>query len=174
MIQEFLQSTLPLDSSVSLRRSDTDSDKEMARAHSEAFEIVSDDGETDSTSEPPTGTDDGGDNTKGGYIILPVYHTGLDGKKFFEDNPITFGRSDTAGFFEHAEDNTKVSRKQFTMFKESDGYYIEDGVTSVQDKPSGNHTTVNGKDITGQGKIKLNAGDEIGIPSIYTTTFQIN
>ena len=133
-----------------------------------------DDDETDSTSEPPTGTDDGGDNTKGGYINLPVWHTGLDGKKFFEDNPITFGRSDTADFFEHAEDNTKVSRKQFTMFKESDGYYIEDGVTSVQDRPSGNHTTVNGKDITGQGKIKLNAGDEIGIPSIYTTTFQIN
>ena len=105
---------------------------------------------------------------------MPVWHTGLGGRKFFEDNPITFGRSDTAGFFEHAEDNTKVSRKQFTMFKESDGYYIEDGVTSVQDKPSGNHTTVNGKDITGQGKIKLNAGDEIGIPSIYTTTFQIN
>lgn len=46
MIQEFLQSTLPLDSSVSLRRSDTDPDKVMARAHSEAFEIVSDDGET--------------------------------------------------------------------------------------------------------------------------------
>jgi pSer/pThr/pTyr-binding forkhead associated (FHA) protein len=59
------------------------------------------------------------------------------------------------------------------MFKESDGCYIEDGVTSVQDKPSGNHTTVNGKDITGQGKIKLNDGDVIGISSICEATVNL-
>ena len=71
-------------------------------------------------------------------------------------------------------DPLQVSRKQFTFYIEDEKYYIVDGTTSVQEKPSGNHTTVNGKDITGQGKIKLNTGDEIGIPSIYTTTFQIN
>ena len=46
MIQEFLQSNLPLDSSVSLKRSDTEPDKDIANARSEAFEIVSDSGET--------------------------------------------------------------------------------------------------------------------------------
>ena len=46
MIQEFLQSTLPLDSSLSLRRSHTDHDKDIASAGSEAFEIISDAGET--------------------------------------------------------------------------------------------------------------------------------
>jgi hypothetical protein len=46
MIHEFLQSTLPLDSSVSLKRSGTEPDKDIASARSEAFEIVSDVGET--------------------------------------------------------------------------------------------------------------------------------
>jgi pSer/pThr/pTyr-binding forkhead associated (FHA) protein len=72
------------------------------------------------------------------------------------------------------KDPLQVSRNQFTMFKESDSYYIEDGVTSVQDKPSGNHTTVNGKDITGQGKQELNDGDQIGIATILDATFRIN
>lgn len=46
MIQEFLQSTLPLDSSVTLKRSDTEPDTEIDHARSEAFVIVSDAGET--------------------------------------------------------------------------------------------------------------------------------
>ncbi|MCR9188828.1 hypothetical protein [Marinobacter adhaerens] len=46
MIHEFLQSNLPLDSSVSLKRSDIEPDKDIANARSEAFEIVSDSGET--------------------------------------------------------------------------------------------------------------------------------
>ncbi|AXS81837.1 hypothetical protein [Marinobacter sp. Arc7-DN-1] len=46
MIQEFLQSTLPLDSSVTLKRSEIDPDSELAAVRSEAFEIVSDAGET--------------------------------------------------------------------------------------------------------------------------------
>lgn len=46
MIQEFLRSTLPLDSSVTLKRSDTEPDTEIVHARSEAFEIVSDAGET--------------------------------------------------------------------------------------------------------------------------------
>ena len=37
-------------------------------------------------------------------------------------------------------------------------YYIEDGVTSVQEKNSANGTKVNGKDITGQGKVELENG----------------
>ena len=68
----------------------------------------------------------------------------------------------------------QVSRKQFTISKESDTYYIEDGKTSVQDNPSGNHTTVNGKDITGKGKVELNDGDIIGISTVLDVTVQIN
>lgn len=46
MIQEFLQSTLPLDSSVTLKRSAAEPDTEITHARSEGFEIVSDAGET--------------------------------------------------------------------------------------------------------------------------------
>lgn len=46
MIQEFLQSNLPLDPSVSLKRSKSEPDKDIADARRQAFEIVSDAGET--------------------------------------------------------------------------------------------------------------------------------
>ena len=71
------------------------------------------------------------------------------------------------------EDPLQVSRKQFTISKESDSYYIEDGITSVQDKASGNHTTLNGKDITDQGKHELNDGDTIGIATVLDATFRV-
>ena len=64
--------------------------------------------------------------------------------------------------------------ESFTIFKESDSYYIEDGKTSVQDNPSGNHTTVNGKDITGQGKVELNDGDTIGLATVLDVTFRMS
>jgi len=63
---------------------------------------------------------------------------------------------------------------QFTISKESDSYYIEDGKTSVQDNPSGNHTTVNGKDITGKGKVELNDGDTIGLATVLDVTFRMS
>ena len=135
--------------------------------------VNTNDGEDNSTPEPETDTDEGGDTgSKGGFIT--VEHTGADGRKYFEDNPITYGRSNIAETLKaNGNDPLQVSRKQFTMFKESDSYYIEDGKTSVQDNPSGNHTTVNGKDITGQGKIKLNDGDVIELATVASVTFHI-
>ena len=121
--------------------------------------------------EPETGTDDGGDGgSQGGNIEIPGSNP-----IYFEDNPKTVGREDLSDLLKSQDkDPLQVSRKQFTMFKESDSYYIEDGVTSVQEKPSGNHTTVNGKDITGQGKQELNDGDQIGIATVLDATFRIN
>ena len=126
--------------------------------------VIPDDGE------PETGTDDGGDGgSQGGYIEIPGSNP-----IYFDDNPKTVGREDLSDLLKsQGKDPLQVSRKQFTMFKESDSYYIEDGVTSVQDKPSGNHTTVNGKDITGQGKQELNDGDQIGIATVLDATFRI-
>ena len=51
-------------------------------------------------------------------------------------------------------------------------YYIEDGITSVQEKPSANGTKVNGKDITGQGKLELENDDVIELSGIVEVTFQ--
>ena len=107
---------------------------------------------------------------QGGAIWIP------DGQPiYFEDDPKVVGRSDVSDYLKSAgKDPLQVSRKQFTIFKESDSYYIEDGKTSVQDKSSGNHTTVNGKDITGQGKCELNDGDTIGLATVLDATFRIS
>ena len=107
---------------------------------------------------------------QGGAIWIP------DGQPiYFEDDPKVVGRSDVSDCLKSiGKDPLQVSRKQFTIFKESDSYYIEDGKTSVQDNPSGNHTTVNGKDITGKGKVELNDGDIIGISTVLDVTVRIN
>ena len=121
-----------------------------------------------------TGTDESdvseSPEIQGSAILMP------DGQPiYFEDDPKVVGRSDVSAYLKSAgKDPLQVSRKQFTIFKESDSYYIEDGSTSVQDKASGNHTTVNGKDITGQGKCELNDGDMIGLATVLDVTFRIS
>ena len=111
----------------------------------------------------------------GGAICIPGSNDTDEQVIYIEDNPKTVGRSDVSALLkEQNKDPLQVSRKQFTIFKESDSYYIEDGKTSVQDNPSGNHTTVNGKDITGKGKVELNDGDIIGISTVLDVTVRIN
>lgn len=93
----------------------------------------------------------------------------------FEDAPKAIGRQDMREFFK--SQNTileRISRKQCTIFKEDNDYYIEDGMTSVQDKPSGNGTTVNGQEIAGTGKIKLNNGDQIVLGTVANAVFRID
>ena len=53
-------------------------------------------------------------------------------------------------------------------------YYIEDGITSVQEKPSANGTKVNGKDIRGQGKLELENGNVIEVAGGAEVTFQLD
>lgn len=92
----------------------------------------------------------------------------------FDDVPKAIGRQDFSDFVTfQGKDPLQVSRKQCTIFKEGNDYYIEDGMTSVQDKPSGNHTTVNGQDITGKGKIKLADNDRIVLATLVESTFHL-
>lgn len=81
-----------------------------------------------------------------------------------KDTPIS---TDTAIIDEQHDTSTRIS---------SDGarYYIEDGVTSVQEKPSTNGTKVNGQSITGQGKKELENGSTIELSRIAEVTFQID
>ena len=136
--------------------------------------VTGDVSEPDSPSEPEASVDDGGDEHSGGAIWIPEQDNSGEQAIYFEDNPKTVGRTDVSEVLKsRGADPLQVSRKQFTISKESDSYYIEDGKTSVQDKPSGNHTTVNGKDITGQGKTELNDGDTIGMATVLDVTFRI-
>ena len=127
--------------------------------------VIPDEGETDA----------GGDGSSGGAIWIPGQDNAGEQPIYFEDNPKTVGRNDVSELLKsRGNDPLQVSRKQFTISKESDTYYIEDGKTSVQDNPSGNHTTVNGKDITGKGKVELNDGDTIGLATVLDVTFRMS
>ena len=127
--------------------------------------IIPDEGETDA----------GGVESSGGAIWIPGQDNAGEQPIYFEDNPKTVGRTDVSELLKSkGNDPLQVSRKQFTISKESDTYYIEDGKTSVQDNPSGNHTIVNGKDITGKGKVELNDGDTIGLATVLDVTFRMS
>ena len=74
----------------------------------------------------------------------------------------------TATIVEQPEQEKQESSNNVTR------YYIEDGVTSVQEKPSTNGTKVNGQDITGQGRKELENGNEIKLSHVAEVTFQID
>ena len=90
----------------------------------------------------------------------------------FGDNPKTVGRSDVPSGSMAGHDPYEVSRQQFTIWEKDGHYFIEDRITSVQSKSSGNHTKVNGDDITEQPERELHDGDKIefaGIPGCEAT-----
>jgi len=102
-----------------------------------------------------------------GKIVLPD-----NSEILFESNPKAIGRDDFSNDLQSKNENIrKISRVQFTISQESGHYYIEDGVTSVQEKPSTNGTKVNGQDITGQGKKELENDDIIELSGIIGVTF---
>lgn len=93
----------------------------------------------------------------------------------FENVPKVIGRHDMREFFKAQNIILeRISRKQCTIFKDGNEHYIEDGMTSVQDKPSSNGTTVNGQEISGAGKIKLNNGDQIILGTVANAVFRID
>jgi len=72
-------------------------------------------------------------------------------------------------------DPNVVSRKHFSILFENGKYHIEDGNTIVQEKPSANHTYINGEDITGKGKRELSEGTVIDLAEgKVKLTFKIN
>ena len=74
----------------------------------------------------------------------------------------------TATIVEQPEQEKQESSNNVTR------YYIEDGVTSVQEKPSTNGTKVNDQNITGQGRKELENGNEIKLSHVAEVTFQID
>jgi len=113
----------------------------------------------------------------------PEPHSGLDlpagSLKFSDTYQINFmdlqqviGRSELSATAKNlGADPLEISRQHLTIYSESNKCYIVDGTTSVQEKPSSNHTKVNGKDITDQGAIELNDGDEIQFATTVKAVF---
>jgi hypothetical protein len=109
-----------------------------------------------------------------GAIWIPTV-TGNEQPIYFEFNQKAIGRMDLSEYLKSQNiDQLQISRKQFTFYTENGKYYIVDDKTSVQEKPSGNHTTVNGKDITGQGSIELHSNDNICMSTVVNMIFKIS
>jgi len=91
-----------------------------------------------------------------------------------DDAAKVLGRSEMLNYLGSLQgiDPMIVSRQHFTVFQENDKYFIEDGDTVVQDKPSINHTYLNGEDITGKGKKELNDGAVIDLANTVKLTFR--
>ena len=111
-------------------------------------------------------------NESQGILVLP------GGKEIpVKDNPITVGRNDVSEHveFKIGEDPRKVSNQQFTVWRESGQYFIEDRKTSVQTKQSTNGTKVNGENISGELKKELHDSDKIEFACISgcVATFQV-
>ena len=109
---------------------------------------------------------------RNGILVLP------GGKSIpVQDNPITVGRNDVSEHveFKIGEDPRKVSSQQFTIWRESGQYFIEDRKTSVQTKQSMNGTKVNGENISGQVSKELHDSDKIEFACISgcVATFQV-
>jgi len=73
----------------------------------------------------------------------------------------SFGRQDFAKYI-HESDYKYISRKQFTVFKENDKFFIQDGGQEEGEwKDSSNGTKLNGDEIKGAGKKELKDNDKI-------------
>lgn len=106
-----------------------------------------------------------------GFLILPDR----------SEIPVTqtqrlVGRVDLAKYVSIQEANI-ISRAHFTIYQELNNFYVVDGKTTIQDKPSANSTSVltNGqrKKITQNGPYQLRNGDELIIADILKIRFEI-
>ena len=63
-----------------------------------------------------------------------------------DDSQRLVGRADLKAHTN--EDPNLISRSHFTIYKEDEKFFIKDGVTNVQNKPSENNTSVNDEKLT--------------------------
>ncbi len=105
-----------------------------------------------------------------GSLVCP------DGKEI----PITetqklIGRVDLSKYTSKQDSNV-ISRAHLTVYQEGDSFYVEDGKTRVQDKPSTNKTWVVSsgveEEITGKGKHELQDGDEVSVAGLVKLKFK--
>jgi len=85
------------------------------------------------------------------------------------------GRVDLAKFVNPPERANEISRGHITVFQEGEKFFVEDGKTMVQEKPSTNKTwLIRGGSrelITNAGRRELQDGDEIDIAELVKLRF---
>ena len=97
--------------------------------------------------------------TKTGLLIFPD-----DSKIVIDDSQRLVGRVNLKEFSK--DDLNLISRGHFTVFRDNGIFYIADGSTNVQEKPSEHHTLINDSDITNNGPKELSDGDVVKISDV--------
>lgn len=97
--------------------------------------------------------------TKTGLLIFPD-----DSKIVIDDSQRLVGRVNLKKFSK--DDLNLISRGHFTIFRDNEIFYIADGSTNVQEKPSEHHTLINDSDITNNGPKELLDGDVVKISDV--------
>ena len=72
------------------------------------------------------------------------------------------GRADLKNY---TKDPTLISRSHFTIYKRNEQYFIKDGITNVQDKPSEHNTFVNDEKLA-KDERKLENDDRILVSDV--------
>ena len=98
-------------------------------------------------------------------------HKESTGKLIFPDKtPVSIDNSQRLVGRADLKNHTKkdpmlISRSHFTIYKKNEKYFIKDGVTNVQDRPSEHKTFVNGEKLA-KDKRKLENNDKIRVSDV--------
>ena len=86
-------------------------------------------------------------------------------KELIDDSQRLVGRVDLK---KYTKDPMSISRSHFTIYKRNEQYFIKDGITNVQDKPSEHNTFVNDEKLT-EDEHKLENNDKIRVSDVEMT-----
>ncbi len=109
---------------------------------------------------------------KAGYLVFPD-----NTKQPIPPSQWLIGRTDLAKYLPDPKKANEISRGHLTVFQEGDRFFIEDGTTMVQRKPSTNKTwLVRGSSrimVTGTGRTELQDEDEIDVAELVKLQFVV-
>jgi hypothetical protein len=107
---------------------------------------------------------------KAGYLVFPD-----STEQAIPPSQWLIGRADLAKFLPDPKKTSEISRGHLTVFQEGERFFIEDGTTMVQRKPSTNKTwLVRGSSrilVTGTGRNELQDDDEIDVAELVKLQF---
>jgi hypothetical protein len=108
--------------------------------------------------------------SKAGYLVFPD-----NTEQPIPPSQWLIGRADLAKYLPNPKTANEISRGHLTVFQEGEQFFIEDGTTMVQRKPSANKTWLvrNGSRIlvTGTGRNELQDADEIDVAELVKLQF---
>ena len=118
----------------------------------------------------PTGEGEAAPGLRTGWLIFPD-----NTEQAIPPSQWLIGRADLSKYLADPENASEISRGHITVFQEGEKYFIEDGKTMVQERPSANKTWLvrNGTKIlvTGTGRNELQDADEIDIAELVKLQF---